>query len=225
MNEGYRMFSIISAELIFFQHTSTPRLYWRLCLYFFQPILNSMQSKKKYMLDIDIIVVVFWLSSTERGRWHGPRANSAKVWSSCYGWPWIQGWLLFLSPGGGWWVWGPEHEVPVGAGTNARSVVNSVQCAHGIVVGVGVYVPATLVGGCTYMPDSVGSVANAGLGGLNVYCSTCHLFWWWWCLVVMVVVVVVVVAAAAAVCGGCGGVCGVVYAYACFEGCLHQFCL
>ena len=37
----YRIFSIISAVLIFFQHPSTPRLYWRPCLYFFNQYIHT----------------------------------------------------------------------------------------------------------------------------------------------------------------------------------------
>ena len=45
-NKGeYRIFSVISAVLIFFQHPSTPRLYWRLRLYFFNQYIHTKQEE------------------------------------------------------------------------------------------------------------------------------------------------------------------------------------
>ena len=47
----YRIFSIISAVLIYFQHPSTPclywkpRLYWRPCLYFFNQYIHREQEE------------------------------------------------------------------------------------------------------------------------------------------------------------------------------------
>ena len=49
--QTYRIFSIISAVLLFFQHPSTPclywrpRLYWRPCLYFFNQYIHTEQEE------------------------------------------------------------------------------------------------------------------------------------------------------------------------------------
>ena len=42
---AYRIFSIISAVLIFFQHPFTPCLYWRPCLYFFNQYIHTEQEE------------------------------------------------------------------------------------------------------------------------------------------------------------------------------------